>query len=313
MPTRRAAAGPTLLVLAAGLGSRFGGLKQLAPLGPAGETLLDYAVFDAHRAGFSRVVFVLREDFAAEFMARARPRYGERLAVDAVLQRLDDLPDGSALPPQRRKPWGTTHAVLAARDAIDGPFAVVNADDFYGRDAYRRVATFLADAALAGASDAPLPACMVGYRLDHTLSDSGGVNRGICAVRGPYLQSVQEHRDIVADGPGRCRGLDLAGTRVPIDADAVASMNFWGLTPAVFGPMQRGFAQFLRGPGTRDDAECYIPSVVDTLIRSEEAHCCVLPTDSHWFGVTYPQDAAGTAARLRQLTDDGTYPHPLWP
>ena len=300
-------------MLAAGLGSRFGGLKQLAPLGPAGETLLDYAVFDAHRAGFSRVVFVLREDFAAEFMARARPRYGERLAVDAVLQRLDDLPDGSALPPQRRKPWGTTHAVLAARDAIDGPFAVVNADDFYGRDAYRRVATFLADAALAGASGAPLPACMVGYRLDHTLSDSGGVNRGICAVRGPYLQSVQEHRDIVADGPGRCRGLDLAGTRVPIDADAVASMNFWGFTPAVFGPMQRGFEQFLRGPGTRDDAECYIPSVIDTLIRTDEAHCSVLPTDSHWFGVTYPQDAAGTAARLRQLTDDGTYPHPLWP
>lgn len=299
-------------MLAAGLGSRFGGLKQCAPMGPAGETLLDYAVLDAHRAGFSRVVFVLREDFAAEFMARARARYAARLPVDAVLQRPDDLPAGFARPTQRRKPWGTTHAVLAARDAIDGPFAVVNADDFYGRDAYCRVAAHLTSPPLVAAG-APLPLCMVGYPLDHTLSDSGGVNRGICELRGEHLVSVQEHRDIVADGPGLCSGLNLAGERVPLAADAVASMNFWGFPPTVFGPMRRGFAAFLQQHGHRDDAECYIPSVVDTLIRSGEAHCRVLPTDGRWFGVTYPQDAAVTARRLHELTEDGTYPHTLWP
>lgn len=302
-------------MLAAGLGSRFGGLKQCAPMGPAGETLLDYAVFDAHLAGFSRVVFVLREDFAAEFMARARPRYGTRLRVDAVLQRPDDLPAGFALPPRRHKPWGTTHAVLAARDAIEGPFGVVNADDFYGRDAYRRVAAFLTTP--GGGShdpgDLPLSLCMVGYPLDHTLSDNGGVNRGICSLRDDHLVSVQEHRDIVAEGPGRCCGLTLAGERVPLPAGAVASMNFWGFPPAVFGPMQSGFAEFLQANGHRDDAECYIPSVVDTLIRTGDARCRVLPTDSRWFGVTYPQDATVTARRLQALTDDGTYPHTLWP
>lgn len=304
-----APAGPTLLVLAAGLGTRFGGLKQCAPVGPDGQTLLDYAVFDAHRAGFGRAVFVLRESFAAEFMARARQRYGRALAVDAVLQDPDDLPDGLGRPPQRERPWGTAHAVLAARAAIDGPFGVVNADDFYGADAYRRVAAFFA---------APTPPgrprwCMVGYTLAQTLSEHGGVNRGICVAAGDRLQAVQELREIRRDADGACHGIDPDGARRPLDPGAIASMNFWGFTPAVFAPMQRGFADFLRRPGLRADAECYIPEVIDTLVRTGEADCHVLHTDSRWFGVTYPQDIEATAACLRELTDQGRYPRTLWP
>lgn len=309
-----AIAGPSLLVLAAGLGSRFGGLKQCVPMGPDGQTLIDYAVFDAHRAGFTRVVFVLGESFAADFVERAVARYGARLRVDAVVQRPDDLPDAFALPPRRRKPWGTTHAVLAARDAIDGPFGLINADDFYGREAYRQVAGFFT--ARGGAARAPVePAhfCMVGYRLDRTLSGHGGVNRGICSHRNHGLQAVEEHRDIVADAPGLCHGMNLRGERVALAGDAVASMNFWGLTPAVFEPMQRCFADFLREHGHRDDAECYIPSVVDTLVRTGQADCRILPTEAPWFGVTFAQDAAGTAQRLHELTEDGTYPRALWP
>ncbi|HET9822159.1 MAG TPA: NTP transferase domain-containing protein [Burkholderiaceae bacterium] len=309
-----AAAGPTLLVLAAGLGSRFGSLKQSAPMGPGGQTLVDYAVFDAYRAGFARVVFVLGASFAEEFTARAVARYGTALRVDCVLQRPDDLPAAFAPPAGRHRPWGTTHAVLAARDVLDGPFGVINADDFYGRDAYGRVAAFFAGPAAASpVPGAPAHWCMVGYRLDRTLSDHGGVNRGICMQREGRLVSVEEHRDIVAEGPGRCRGLNARGERVAIAGSALASMNFWGFTPDVFEPMQRCFADFLRQHGHRDDAECYIPSVVDTLVRTGQADCRILPTDAPWFGVTYAQDTAGTARRLHELAGDGTYPHALWP
>lgn len=307
-------AGPTLLVLAAGLGSRFGGLKQSMPIGPGGQTLIDYAVFDACRAGFTRVVFVLGAAFAKAFMTRAAARYSTALRVDAVLQRPDDLPGAFVPPASRHRPWGTTHAVLAARDVLDGPFGVINADDFYGRDAYGRVAAFFADPARpARAPGAPAHFCMVGYCLDRTLSDHGGVNRGICTHREQQLVSVEEHRDIVADGPGRCRGLNARGERVAIAGGAVASMNFWGFTPAVFEPMQYCFADFLCQHSHRDDAECYIPDVVDTLVRTGQADCRILPTDAPWFGVTYAQDTAGTAQRLHELIENGTYPRTLWP
>ena len=305
---------PILLVLAAGLGSRFGGLKQSAPIGPDGQTLIDYAVFDAHRAGFRRVVFVLGEAFAAPFMARAIARYGGVMRVDVALQRPDDLPDAFRPPATRRKPWGTAHAVLAARHLLDAPFGVVNADDFYGREAYRLVAAFLSDhGRTARASSGMGHYCMVGYRMERTLSAHGGVNRGLCRQRDQRLTAVEELRDIVSDGPGRCSGIDLRGERVPVAGDAIASMNFWGFTPDVVGPMRDRFAEFLRRHGHRDDAECYIPSVVDTLVRTGRADCRILPTEAPWFGVTYAQDSAVTAQRLQELTDDGTYPRTLWP
>lgn len=306
--------GPTLLVLAAGLGSRFGALKQCAPVGSGGQTLLDYAVFDACRAGFDRVVFVLRESFAQDFMARAVARYGASMRVDAVLQRQGDLPSGFVAPPGRVKPWGTAHAVLAARPVLNGPFGVINADDFYGVDAYRHVAAFFADATWhPQPADATAHFCMVGYRLDQTLSDNGGVNRGICKHQAYLLDSVEEYREIAALAPGRCTGVNLRGERVALAGDAMASMNFWGFTPAVFGALERAFVVFLREHGHRDDAECYIPTAVDTLVRTRQADCRILPTAAPWFGVTYPQDAAGTARRLLELTEDGSYPRVLWP
>jgi MobA-like NTP transferase domain len=308
--------GPALLVLAAGMGSRFGGLKQCEPVGPMGQTLLDYAVFDALRAGFERVVFVIREDFADAFEAGVAQRYRARLRVDCVCQRLDDLPDGLSPPRGRSKPWGTAHAVLTAREVIDEPFAVINADDFYGSQAYREVARFFA-AADAGAHargpDAGDHYCMVGYAIERTLSDSGGVNRGLCLADDGLLAGVQELRDIVADDQGRCSGVDLHGQRVAVARGAVASLNFWGFTPRVFEPMQRHFAEFLRRHGDDPAAECYIPSVVDALIRVQRADCRVLRTQDEWFGMTYPQDKPECARRLRALADDGTYPNLLWP
>ncbi len=309
--------GLTLLVLAAGMGSRFGGLKQFEPVGPMGQTLLDYSVFDALRAGFGRLVFVVREDFANAFEAGVARRYRAQLRVDWVCQRLDDLPDGLAPPPGRSKPWGTTHAVLAARDVIDEPFAVINADDFYGRQAYCQVARFFAAANTRSPGRDPHDAldhcCMVGYALTQTLSDSGGVNRGLCLDDGGLLTSVQELRDIVADHHGHCTGIDLRGQRVSVARDAVASMNFWGFPPTVFEPMQRHFAEFLRRHGDEPAAECYIPSVVDALICAQRADCTILRTPDRWFGMTYPQDKLECVRRLRELADDGTYPSLPWP
>jgi MobA-like NTP transferase domain len=310
-PSEAGGRGPTLLVLAAGMGSRFGGLKQCEPVGPMGETLLDYSVFDALRAGFEHVVFVVREDFAAAFEASVASRYRGRLRVDCVCQRLDDLPGGVAAPRARSKPWGTAQAVLAARDAIDEPFATINADDFYGSQAFHKVAQFFAtENTRARGLD---HFCMVGYAIAQTLSDSGGVNRGLCLEDAGLLTSVQELRDIVADEQGRCSGADLRGQRVAVARDAVASMNFWGFTPAVFEPMQRQFAEFLREHGDDPAAECYIPSVVDALIRARRADCTVLRTQDAWFGITYPQDKPGCVRRLRELADAGIYPRVLWP
>ncbi len=291
------------------MGSRFGGLKQCAPVGPNGETLLDYSVFDARRAGFSRVVFVIREDLADEFKSRIASHCGDSIRVECVFQRLEDLPEGLSPAMGRLKPWGTAHAVLAARNAISEPFGVINADDFYGRDAFRRVAEFFATSA-ARVSEADR-CCMVGYPIAHTLSDSGGVNRGICTRDGDRLEAVEEHRDIVADGHGRCLGLNSHGERVVIAGDALASMNFWGFTPAIFEPMQHHFAEFVRRHGSQGDAECYIPSVVDTLIRAGRVECKIMRAESHWFGLTYPQDTAKTVLSIRALIEDGTYPSVL--
>lgn len=300
---------PTLLVLAAGMGSRYGGLKQMDPMGPDGETVLDYSVFDAIRADFGKVVFIIREDFAEAFKQGVGGRFADRIEVGYAFQRLDDLPAGFALPPSRTKPWGTAHAIHAARDQVAEPFAVVNADDFYGRDAYQRAAAFLTD---------PLPAdgtahyAVVGYPLKNTLSDHGEVNRGICETdsRG-LLTGVEEYVAIGREPDGAVRGTGLDRSRRVLDENAPVSMNFWAFTPDFFALLEEEFTAFLRSSGSAPTSECYIPSAIDSLIRAGKADCRVLDTTSRWFGVTYPADKPHVVATIERLIAAGDYPAPL--
>jgi len=300
---------PTLLVLAAGMGSRYGGLKQMDPMGPNGETVLDYSVFDAIRAGFGRVVFIIREDFADAFKSGVGARFAGRIEVDYAFQRLDDLPAGFSVPEGRAKPWGTAHAVRAAREIVKGPFAVINADDFYGRDAYQRAAGFLTTPAAAnGVSHY----AMVGYPLVNTLSDHGDVNRGICSLdQNGLLTYVEEFVAIEREGDGVIRGNALDDSRREIVASTPVSMNFWAFTPCLFGLLETEFTAFLEQHGNKEKSEFYIPTLVDSLIRNGAADCRVLETDSQWFGVTYPDDKPHVVASIRRLIDAGDYPERL--
>lgn len=299
---------PTLLVLAAGMGSRYGGLKQMDSMGPHGETVLDYSVFDAIRAGFGKVVFVIREDFAEAFKQSVGERFVDRIEVDYAYQKLDDLPEGFSVPEGREKPWGTSHAIRAARNAIREHFAVINADDFYGRDAYARAADFFS--MLSGETRDEL--AMVGYPLANTLSDYGRVNRGICELDGQsQLVSVEEILDIEREEDGMVRGTNTKGETVEIPGTAVASMNFWLFGPDFFERLEKAFSEFLAKRGDELKSECYIPSVVDELIQSGHSNCPVLPTTGRWFGVTYPEDKPRVVEAINGLTQAGEYPSPL--
>lgn len=299
---------PTLLVLAAGMGSRYGGLKQMDPMGPNGETVLDYSVYDAIRAGFSRVVFIIREDFAEAFRQGVGSRFADRIEVDYVFQKLDDLPAGFAVPEGRQKPWGTAHAVRAARDAVHGHFAVINADDFYGRDAYERAAAFFASLPEGSTRDM----AMVGYPLENTLSDHGRVNRGICRIDADgFLTDVEEYLDIEREADGHVRGNALDGQRHVVPAGSLVSMNFWAFGPAFFGQLEEAFSRFLAESGDQPKSECYIPTVVDHLIHGGEVRCPVLRTTSQWFGVTYPDDKPFVVESIRKLVELGEYPAKL--
>jgi NDP-sugar pyrophosphorylase family protein len=301
---------PTLLVLAAGMGSRYGGLKQMDPMGPSGETVLDYSVFDAIRAGFGRVVFIIREDFAEAFRQGVGSRFAGSISVDYAFQRLDDIPGGFAIPDGRAKPWGTAHAVRAARGLVSEPFAVINADDFYGQDAYVRAAGFLA--AAGDVVGGPADYAMIGYPLVNTLSDHGDVNRGICTRDGNgLLANVEEFVAIEREADGVVRGNGLDGVRREIDETSPVSMNFWAFTPCLFDHLEDGFSAFLAARGGEEKSEYYIPTLVDELIRTGKANCRVLETTSHWFGVTYPDDKPHVVESIRRLTDAGDYPTPL--
>jgi hypothetical protein len=300
---------PTLLVLAAGMGSRYGGLKQMDPMGPNGETVLDYSVFDAIRAGFGRVVFIIREDFAAAFQQGVGARFADRIQVDYAFQKLDDLPAGSTVPAGRTKPWGTSHAVRAARAIVHEPFAVINADDFYGRDAYQIAARFLTAPA---AADGKSHYAMVGYPLANTLSDHGDVNRGICATDAAgLLAGVEEYVKIQREADAIVRGNALDGSRQPIAENGPVSMNFWAFTAEFMTQLEAEFSDFLAAHGHAEKSECYIPTVVDALIRANTADCRVLDTTSHWFGVTYPEDKPHVVASIRNLIATGEYPERL--
>ncbi len=298
---------PTLLVLAAGMGSRYGGLKQLDPMGPNGETVLDYSVFDAIRAGFGKVVFVIRRDFEAQFTSAVGSRFEDRIIVDYAFQELEDLPDGFTLPAGREKPWGTAHAVRAARKQIDTPFAVINADDFYGEDAFAKLAAYFKKSE----GEPELQSCMVGYPLRNTLSEHGAVNRGLCRVDEGILLGVEEHLDIAATADGAAEGKDLSGAMVALPGEAIVSMNFWGFTPAIFASLEAYFREFLEAHIQTPKSECYIPSLVDALIQSNQTECAVLETDGSWFGVTYPEDKPHVQTGLRKLLENGDYPASL--
>lgn len=289
------------------MGSRYGGLKQLDPMGPSGETVLDYAVYDAMRAGFGRIVFVIRRDIERPFRETVGRRYAGHIELDYAFQELNDLPEGHAVPPGRTKPWGTAHALRAARHVVDCPFAVINADDFYGADAYRVLAGYFKQC--ESASQEPL--CMVGYPLSHTLSEHGSVNRGICTGRDGKLESVGEVTEIQRAPDGRIRGLDSDGRLIDIEPEVPVSMNFWGFSPAIFSGLEAHFLAFLKERGNETKAECYIPSFVDTLIRAGTHECDLLTTSADWFGVTYPADKPHVQKQLKALTDARLYPSPL--
>lgn len=300
---------PTLLVLAAGMGSRYGGLKQMDPMGPNGETVLDYSVYDAIRAGFKRVVFIIREDFAEAFREGVGARFEGEIEVDYVFQKLDDLPEGFSIPEGREKPWGTTHAIRAARNAVAGPFAVINADDFYGSDSYQRIASYFKEAATS--SDGISHYAMVGYHITKTLSDHGDVNRGICSDENGFLKDVEEVTEIKRQDDGKIYGNGLDGNRREVSESAVASMNFWGFTAEFLTQLEEHFITFLKERGTEMKSECYIPTLVDELIRDGKADCKVLETTSSWFGVTYPNDKPFVVEAIQKLIDSGDYPTPL--
>lgn len=298
---------PTLLILAAGMGSRYGGLKQLDPMGPNGETVLDYSVYDAIQAGFAKVVFVIRKDFADAFKAAVGDKFEHQIEVAYAYQDLQDLPTGFSTPAERQKPWGTAHAVRAARDQIQTPFAVINADDFYGRDAFVQLAKYFENSSSLDTLDT----CMVGYPLKNTLSDHGSVNRGICVVHQGYLQKVEEHVEISQQTSGQITGLNLQEQSVEIADKALVSMNFWGFTPAIFESIESKFIEFLKARGHELKSECYIPTIVDELIQSQQTQCAVLETSAAWFGVTYHNDKPVVQKSIQDLINAGEYPSPL--
>ncbi len=291
----------TLLVLAAGLGSRYGGLKQLDPVGPRGETLMDYSVRDATAAGFTKVVFVIRRDFAEAFRDSILPRY-PGISTELAFQELTDLPGGRIPPPERSKPWGTAHAIWSARDQITTPFLAINADDFYGADSFRQMANFLDQPQSA---PMPLPCALAGFSLRKTLSEHGGVSRGVCKVSPEgLLETVEECTDIRPrpENAGALSGFDPAGAPRPFSGDEWVSMNFWGFPPSLFPSLESLFATFLDDGGlSRPGAEFYIPSAISALVASGEATVRVLPTSAQWFGVTYRADRQTVVEALAHL------------
>jgi len=298
---------PTLIILAAGMGSRYGGLKQVDALGPNGETIIDYSVFDAMRAGFGKVVFVIRRDIEKDFMEVFGKRFTGKVPFEVVFQELDMLPKGFSCPTDRTKPWGTAHAVWVARNVVKEPFAAINADDFYGFDAFKVLASALSNPNLKRGNY-----FMVGYRLGNTLSEQGFVSRGVCTTdKKAMLQTVIERTHIERINGKVCYKND-EGKNVEVDESLPVSMNFWGLTPDFFDYTEDMLSGFLSGSISNAKAEFYIPTVVNKLIGEKEATCEVLPTSAEWFGVTYPGDKHMVMQRLKELVAKKVYPSPLW-
>ena len=308
---------PTLLVLAAGMGSRYGGLKQMDGLGPNGETIIDYSIHDAVEAGFGKIVYIVREYFKEDMEKHVRKQYGGVKAIDGepldfrfVTQELDKIPAGYPVNPEREKPWGTAHALLMAKDVIHEPFAVINGDDFYGKESFK----ILGDWCRAHEKTEG-QYCIVGFELENTLSENGSVSRGICFYDNKnILTGIAEHLDIAKEGDGKVYGNNsLTGeNHVELDAKALCSMNMWGFTPDYFVKSEASFITFLKEHISELKKEYYIPYAVDVIVKAGEGSCEVLSTPSHWFGVTYKEDRPGVVAKFADLVKKGVYPSPLY-
>lgn len=296
---------PTLLILAAGIGSRYGGVKQMDKIGPAGESIIDYSVFDAIRAGFGKVVFVLNPKIENEFKELYESRLAGKIETDYVLQEVSNVPVGISVNPERVKPWGTGHAVLVAKNVINEPFAVINADDFYGGHSFSLISNFLSTTKNDSSHYA-----MVGYKLGNTLSENGSVSRGICQMKNGFLTDVVEqtsittdNNDIIFDDNGKIEKLDPA---------SVVSMNFWGFSPLYFDQLENDFVEFINYNNNNLKAEFYIPTVVNNLIENSEATIKMLTSNEQWFGVTYQEDKETTIKKVAELVSQGVYPETLW-
>ncbi len=297
---------PTLLILAAGMGSRFGGLKQVEPVGPNGEAIIDYSIYDAIRAGFGKVVFVIRESFADAFKEKFDPILKGKIETVYVFQELDNLPEGFFLPEGREKPWGTAHAILVAKDVIKEPFCALNADDFYGNNAYKVMAEFLTR------SGNSTEYSMVGYKLSNTLSDYGSVSRGICDVdEKDLLRKIVETTKILKK-EGKIISIEPSGSEKELTGNESASMNIWGFKPTVFPILKKKFTDFLKDHIKEPKSEIYIPSVVFDMIQEKKATVKVLKADSPWFGVTYKEDKPRVVAKINKLIEQGEYPVKLY-
>ncbi|MBN1158397.1 MAG: NTP transferase domain-containing protein [Bacteroidales bacterium] len=300
---------PSLLILAAGMGSRYGGLKQISRFGPSGETIIEYSIFDAVRAGFDKVVIVLRKSFADEFMKTVISRALKKVNISFVYQELENLPEGYVAPPDRVKPWGTGHAILMAENEINTPFVVINADDFYGTDSYRVIFDFLSRPQTGNVVE---EYCLVDYLLKNTLSRSGSVARGICQVdKNGYLTEIIEHKNIFESG-NVYYSIMPDKSKVVLTGHEHVSMNMMGFLPSFFLHLKRFFTDFLQQHVNNPAAEFYLPEALNRVIHEGLARVRVLPTDARWFGVTYADDRTMVSDNLRDLVIKGMYPRNLW-
>jgi UTP-glucose-1-phosphate uridylyltransferase len=296
---------PTLVLLAAGMGSRYGGLKQLDEVGPNGEAIIDYSLYDAIRAGFGKVVFIIRKDFADEFKSRFDKKLEGKIDVEYVFQELDDIPSPYSIPEGRQKPWGTGHAIRSARNAVNSPFAAINADDFYGFEAYNVMSDFLKNEA----NDSTYS--MVGYKLSNTLSDNGSVSRGLCITdKNNNLNDIDELTKISKETTGIV--YEKNGHIEHLQGNETVSMNFWGFHPSLFEHLEKGFKDFLEKEGNELKSEFFIPMHVDDLIKAKKVKVKVLTSDAQWFGVTYKEDKPDVINNIKKLIAEGKYPEKLW-
>lgn len=290
----------TLLVMAAGMGTRYGGLKQLDPVGPNNETIIDYSVYDAIRTGFNKVVFIIREEFRSEFQNKITNKYADRINLEFAIQDLNNLPEGFSCPESREKPWGTGQAILSASKIIDEPFAVINGDDFYGKESFSLISEFYTEEKNRSFS-------MVAFQLQNTLSNFGGVSRGICTVNNRYVENISETHDIVINN----NSISSSSNKM-LDGLEPVSMNMWGFTPKLFSYLERGFSQFLKLHSNEEKSEYLIPSEINNLIESNEEKVRMLKSASSWFGVTYKEDKPFVETQIQDLISSGIYPSKLF-
>jgi NDP-sugar pyrophosphorylase family protein len=299
---------PSLLILAAGMGSRYGSLKQIDAVGPSGEAIIDYSIYDAIRAGFEKVTFIIRKNIEKEFREVFAEKLKGKIETEFVFQELDMVPAGTMYSPERVKPWGTAHAVWVARDHINTPFVAINADDFYGAGSYKAMAEYLDSQGEPGNADF----CMMGYKVNQTLSDFGSVSRGVCESRdGDFLNSVVERTEIVKEGK-KIYYRDEDQQRVPLKDNELVSMNIWGFTPSIFEHIEQAFTDFIKLRAGELKSELYIPAVVNDLVAANTASVRILPAVDRWFGVTYKEDKSLAIDNIRKLIDQGIYPEKLW-